>query len=126
MRKLSDFRDEEALDVLAELIDPVVDIASDKEIQKAFEAGSEATMADVVKLIIKGHKRAVMAVMAVLEGVPLEQFHCNLLTLPSQVMQIMNDSDLKAFFTSQVQNISLNASGSATENTKEDGESDTF
>ena len=124
MRRLSDFRDEEALDVLCELIEPACEIMADEDVQKAFEKGSGVTMVQAVKLIIKGHKRAVMEIMAALEGVPLEEFHCNLLTLPMQVMQIVNDNDLRTFFTLQAQNGSLTDSGLATANTEEEGEPD--
>ena len=124
MRRLSDFKDDEALDVLCDLIEPACVIMADETVQKAFEQGSGMTMVQAVKLIIKGHKRAVMEIMAALEGVPVEEFHCNLLTLPMQVMQILNDNDLKNFFTLQGQTDSLTDSGSATENTEESEGSD--
>ena len=124
MRRLSDFKDDEALDVLCDLIEPACEIMADETVQKAFEQGSGMTMVQAVKLIIKGHKRAVMEIMAALEGVPVEEFHCNLLTLPMQVMQILNDNDLKNFFTLQGQTDSLTDSGSATENTEESEGSD--
>lgn len=124
MKRLSDFKDEEALDVLCEIIEPACEIMADERVQKAFEKGSGFTVVQAVKLIIKEHKRAVMQVMAALECVPFEEYHCNLLTLPIQIMQIVNDNDLLTFFQSQVQTDSLTNSGLAMENTEEQDGSD--
>lgn len=126
MRRLSDLRDEEALDVLADILDPVAEIMRDKQIADAFEPDSKVTMLEVAKMMIKGHKRAVMQIMAVLEGVPFEEYHCNFLTLPINLLKIINDKELKSFFTLQAQMDSESGSGSAMENTEEEDGSDTL
>lgn len=119
MRKLSEFQDEEALDLLADILPPVSAIAADKSVQGAFKSGT--SLAEIVKLLIKAHKGEVMQIMASLEGVSVEDFHCNLLTLPMMLLQILNDEDLKSFFTSAVQNMPNDSFGSVTATT-EDGE----
>lgn len=123
MKRLSEYKDEEALDLLADILSPTVEIMQDEAVQKFFNKGDEnMTVADVVTLVIKTHKKAVMQIMAALEGVPSEEYHCNIFTLPVQLMQVVNDPDLRAFFASQGQTDSASTSGSAT-GISEDGES---
>ena len=123
MKKLSEYKDEEALDLLADILSPTVEIMQDEAVQKFFNKGDEnMTVADVVTLVIKAHKKAVMQIMAALEGVPSEEYHCNIFTLPAQLMQVVNDPDLRAFFALQGQTDSASTSGSAT-GLSEDGES---
>ena len=123
MKKLSEYKDEEALDLLADILSPTVEIMQDEAVQKFFNKGDEKmTVADVVALVIKAHKKAVMQIMAALEGVPSEEYHCNIFTLPAQLMQVVNDPDLRAFFALQGQTDSASTSGSAT-GISEDGES---
>jgi hypothetical protein len=55
----------------------------------------------VIKYLLKNHAKEVHEVMAILEGVPAEEYNPNLLTLPLMLMEILNDSDLLSLFTSQ-------------------------
>lgn len=123
MKRLSEYKDEDALDLLADILSPTVEIMQDEAVQKFFNKGDKnMTVADVVTLVIKTHKKAVMQIMAALEGVPSEEYHCNIFTLPAQLMQVVNDPDLRAFFALQGQTDSASTSGSAT-GLSEDGES---
>lgn len=112
--KLSEFKDEEALDLLAEIIDPVTEIMSDDEVKKASEKGIQS----VVKAIIKNHKKSIIAVMAALDGVDVKDYHFNVLTLPIKILEMLNDKELVDFFQFQVQMISESHSGNAMENTE--------
>lgn len=117
MKKLSEYKDEEALDMLADLIDPVVDIFGDKEVANYYKGGVKLK---AVQIAIKNHKPAVINMLAILEGVPRDEYHCNLLTLPKLLLNIFNDPDLTAFFDVQSEKDSETLSGSATENIKEE------
>lgn len=114
--KLSEYRDGEALDLLADLIEPVSSILADKDISKLQKNG--ASVARIASAAIKGHKDEVLRIMAALDGVPFEEYHCNLLTLPKRLIEILNDKDLLDFFNSQGQTQEPNSSGSASVNTK--------
>lgn len=114
MKKLSEIKDEEALDVLVDLLDPVVEIFGDKKIAEAYRSGNRVK---TVQMAIKEHKKAVITMMAVLEGVPVEDFHCNLFTLPKQLLTIFNDPELTSFFDVQGEKDSVIPSGSVTETT---------
>ena len=112
MRKLSEIKDEEALDVLADLLDPSIAIFGDEEVGDYYRGGVKLK---AVQVAIKKHKKDVMSMMAILDGVPVEEFHCNLLTLPKMLLEIFSDPDLESFFLEQSEEkISDTSSGSAT------------
>lgn len=119
MRKLSDYKDEQALDLLAEVFEPAVTIMSDNEFLTAFDKNR----LQAVKIAIKNHKNEVMQILAAMEGVPVEEYHCSIFVLPIRlgeiIMQIMNNPDLMAFFTPQGEKKSKTSFGSAMANTEE-------
>ena len=83
MRKISDYKDADALDLLADLMEPAVTIMADDDVRKAFETGSQIS---AVKVAIKSHKNEVMQILARLDETPVEEFHCNILTLPARLL----------------------------------------
>lgn len=115
MRKLSEYKNEEAIELLADILEPVCEICADDEFQKSL---SKSKM-EIVQTCMKKHSKALLKIMAVLDGVPFEEYHVNILELPVKVLQLLNDEELMNFFHSQGQMISSVASGSAMENTQE-------
>ena len=93
--KLSELKDEKALDVLADLIEPTTAILSDKDIKTAYE---EQGKLKAVKLAIKHHKKEVIEILAILDDTPIEKYHVNLLTLPVKILEILNDEQLMQLF----------------------------
>ena len=122
MRKLSEIQNEEALDVLADLLDPIAELSKDKEITKPdVDVNGRKipkSRLEKIKIAIKRHKRAVMQILAILDGVPLEEYSINLIQLPLKVYELLNDEDMMAFFQSQGLNLSDAFSGSVMENTE--------
>ena len=63
MRKLSEIQNEDALDVLAQLLDPIAELSKDKEITapNKNEKGEDVpkTELEMVEIAIRKHKRAV-------------------------------------------------------------------
>ena len=113
--KLSEYQGEAALDVLADLIEPVGEIMSDKEIGEVFKKNRFRA----IGLAIKNHKNAVMQIMATVDGVPVEEYKCNVFTLPAKILELLNDPDIVQLFTYQGQTGDATSSGSASENTEE-------
>ena len=113
--KLSEYQGEAALDILADLIEPTGEIMSDKEIGEVFKKNRFKA----IGLAIKNHKKAVMQIMATIDGVPVEEYKCNVFTLPATILELLNDSELIRLFTYQGQTGGANSSGSASENTGE-------
>lgn len=116
MKKLSDFTDDEALDLFAELIEPVANIFGDKKISKNFRKNN---LIEVVKLAVKGYKKDLIHIMALLEGVPVEEYHCNVVSLPKTFLMVLNDPVFKDFFSTQGEKDTEKPFGSATETTEE-------
>lgn len=119
MKKLSEYKDEQALDLLVEIMEPAAAIIGDPAIKEAWATGNRLKVA---KAAIKGHKAQVMEILAVMEGVPVEEYHCNIFTLPMRAVEILNDEELLSVFTSQAQEMMQSvSSGPVTENTKAKG-----
>ncbi len=115
MKKLLEYENEEALDLLADIIEPAADIFSDKAIAAAW---SKNKRTKAVSIAIKNHKKSVIAILAALEGVPVSEYKCNILTLPATLLSLLNDPELLAFFKSQVQSMEEIVSTPAMENTE--------
>ena len=98
--KLSEVKDEAALDLLADLIEPAAEIVEDPEIQKLINTGRRAA---IIKLIIKNHKKSIIEILAAIDGIPVEEYHVNVFTLPLKLIDLFNDQELISFFTSAVE-----------------------
>lgn len=97
--KLSEIKGERALDVLADLIDPVAEIFGDKEIMTALQSGKAPAKA--IKLALKNHKRAVLDMMATIDGEDPETYQPSLFVLPKRLLDLLNDPEVQQLFSSQ-------------------------
>ena len=113
--KLSEYQGEAALDILADLIEPAGEIMSDKEIGEVFKKNRFKA----IGMAIKNHKKAVMKIMSTMDGVPVEEYKCNVFTLPVKILELLNDPTLVQLFTYQGQTGDAKSSGSASENIEE-------
>ena len=95
MRKLSEIKGEEALDVLAEIIEPAAQIFTDENVKEALKSGSRIK---AVKIILKDHKKAIITLMATLEETPVEEYKPTLLALPALIIEVLNDPELNSLF----------------------------
>lgn len=124
MRKLSEIKDEEAMEVLAEILDPASVLIADEEFKEAVRGSKEKKIKPdrmkAVKIAITKHRDEIVKIMALLDGTPVEDFHYNVLTLPQMVLSILNDKELISFFSPQAENNSKESSGSAMVNTEGD------
>lgn len=116
--KLSEIKGEAALDVLAEIIEPAVEIMADPIIKQL--AADDAPKIKFLKPIIKGHKKEIIQIMAALDGMDPGEYekHINLFSLPAKVLEILNDPELVSLFTSQSLSMEEITSGSASVNTE--------
>jgi uncharacterized membrane protein YcjF (UPF0283 family) len=116
MRKLSEIKGEDAMDVLADLIEPIAEFSTDKEFIELIRKGDKIK---AVSHAIKTHKKAVLTVMAILEGVNIEEYNPSLIRLPALLLEVFNDPELVELFPSAE---TVTSSGSATEITEEQKE----
>ena len=115
--KLSEIKGEAALDVLADIIEPIAEIAMDAEVREMRQAGKPRLL--IVKQIIKAHKEALIQVLAALDMKTVEEYKetVSLVTLPLQVMEMLNDEQVSELFGLQSQT-EKTSFGSAMENTE--------
>lgn len=125
MRMLSDLKGEEALDVLADIIEPLAQVFADADIQKLQKAqkeGKKIAPIEYIKIALKNHKEEVFYILSRVENVPVDEYKetVNIMTLPLQILSVANDPMVKSLFQSQSQTsiTSLASSGSATTNTE--------
>ena len=113
--KLSEFRDDAALDLIADIIEPATEILADPAIKDAFGRSKMAA----IKVAIKNHKSAIKEIIARLDGKTPEECHFTAISLPIKLLSMFNDPDLKQLFTSSGQTADETACSSASERTKE-------
>jgi hypothetical protein len=69
---------------------------NDEAVKKALTEGKNKL--EAVKIVLKNHKKAVIAVMAALEGVAVKEYQPPLLALPTMLMEVLNDPELQKLF----------------------------
>lgn len=111
--KLSDYKGEEALDIIVDLLEPLTKIMSDKEIANAYQKVSKL---EAIKIAIKNHKKEVIEILAILDGANPAEYEVNVFTLPVKLLEILNDPEFIKLFGSQGQTGGAISSGSVLEN----------
>lgn len=106
---------EETLDLFCDLLDPFSEILQDQAVAYPFRHGGTAM--DAVKPAIRNHKKAVIEILALLDGVDVEKYHVSLLTLPIKLVRLFNMPEVRQLFTMQGGMSAVSLSGSAMENT---------
>jgi len=97
MRKLSEIKGEEALDVLAEILEPIVTIVNDEEVREGFETN----VAKCVSVALKKYKKEILEIFASINGKSVEETceEIDILSLPSYIVEILNEPEIQRLFT---------------------------
>lgn len=124
--KLSDIKGDRVLDVIADIIDPIANMAQDKDVAAMFKReavpeGMDARdffakrMCKGLPVLFKGHKADIIAIMAAIEGVTPEQYTASLdfPKLFTDVMEIVTDDAFLDFLSSSETGKGADAPGSA-------------
>ena len=114
MRRLSEYKGEEAIDLLAELIDPAMEIMADTEVADMLQ---KRKIGAAVKPILKKHKQAVITILAALNGKGADEYakEINVFTIPKLLLGVLNDPELINLFSFAEQTEGVTSSGSASE-----------
>ena len=100
-----DMTNEQALDAFADALEPLTEILGDAEIIRAYNA--DLPYIKLVQMAIKRHKKEVVEVLAISDGVPVDEYKVNFLTLPVKALALLNalmtSDDMKDFFSSRNQ-----------------------
>ena len=124
--RLSDIKGDRTLEVIADIIDPIANIAEGKEASAMFKreklpdgmTAKKFLMKRVRKslpALLKGHKSDIIAILSAIEGVSAEEYAgaLNLVNLVKDCTDLLTDEAFMELFISAQ---SENKSGSAQEN----------
>lgn len=126
--KLSDIKGERVFDVIADIIEPVTNIAQDKDItlfkRETTPDGMTARSFAIKKisknapLLLKRHKHDISTLLAVIKGQTVDEYvaSLNMATLSIDLLELLNDQELISFFMSAAQ--TTGSSGDASETTE--------
>ena len=127
--KLSDVKGERTLDVIAEIIDPIANIAQSEAAKELFK--KQVIPADVDKKaflvnrmrrtipdLLKGNKKDILSIMAAIEGKPYGEFveGVDLVSFTVDMVELLSDDAFVQLFTRAQTD---GQSGSVQANTKE-------
>lgn len=110
--RLSDIKGERALDVIADLIEPVSEILIDDRVRTAF--GGDRL--ELVRIILKEHKKQIIEILAILDGEDPATYEISLVTLPAKILELLNDPELATLFGLQGPTGGATSSASVSEN----------
>lgn len=92
--KLSEIKNEDAIELWANLVDPISVIVLDEDVKK------ETTRLKQIGVALKKHKKEVITILALLDGVPVDEYECNAVTLPKTIIEVLNDEEIQDFLES--------------------------
>ena len=115
--RLSDFENEDALDLLADIIEPASEIMGDGKIAKMFREWKPPLL--ICAEILRHHKKSAVEIIAAMHKESPDTIRFNAITLAKDVLDLLNDPAVQMVFTSQSQESENKSSGSATENIKD-------
>lgn len=114
---LSDYRNEDGLELMADIMEPLAKIFASPELKKAVER--KANKIQLVQTAMKHSSKEIIEILARIEGVPVEEYDKNAVGMTVQILQLLNDKEVSELFFSQAQTAEQTCSTSATESTKE-------
>ena len=112
--RLSEFKDEKGVEVVAKLLVPIGNISRDGETAEANK--NAKSMLDFASVILQKHQRDVMDMLAILDDKDPAEYHCTAATVLFDVINMFSDPDMLLLFGLQRQTPA--SSGSASENTE--------
>lgn len=111
--KYKEINGDEALDVLADLLDPIETIAKDKDLVTMLRAKKYK---EAIQMALRTYKPEVLTILALLNKENPKTYKPNIFTIPAMLLEIFNDPDITSLFLSQAQRPEETSSGPATEN----------
>ena len=119
MKRLSDYKGEEALELWADLLEPMTEIIGDPEIQKTIKSGKAKVL--IARDILKLHSKEATDIMLRIDPEPIDGVGV-ITRLLGIISDFMQSDELRSFFGSAAQaKTESESSGSATENTEVKG-----
>lgn len=129
--RLSDIKGERTLDVIADVIEPICNIAEDEEASALFKREKLPDGMTVknfllnrvrkaVPVLLKGHKNDIITVLAAIDGISKQEYtdEMSVPKLIKDLTELLTDDIFKTFFILAQSKTGTDSSGSAQENTE--------
>ena len=117
MKRLSDYKDEEAIELWADLFDPITDIIADAETRNMLRKKGPVILK--AKELLKKHSTEVKNVLLRIDPTPLNGFNI-MVRLVSILNEITDSPEIQSFFESSAgEEKAETSSGNVTENTED-------
>ena len=107
---------EENLELFADLLEPFSEIFADPELAKLYQENAKNVV--IAKTAIKNHKKSVIEILALIDGVSVDEYKIDPWGLFTKVVSFLNKPEVNELFTSQGRKNGGKFSGSATVNTE--------
>lgn len=118
--RLSEFKDEKGIEVVAKLLVPISKIAQNQNNAKAKAKAKEGgTLLDFASAMLQNNPKEVMDMLAILDDKDPSEYHCSAATVLVDVFNMLSDPELLQLFGFQSKTPA--SSGSASENTEAPG-----
>ena len=111
--KISEIKGEQAINVLAEIIDPVTKILADEEIKNARNDRIKA-----IQIALRKYPKEIIHCLALIEGEDPKTYQPTLLSIPKKLVEITEDEDVKSLFISAATTAEEERSTGAQEDTQ--------
>lgn len=114
--KLSDFKDEKAVEIIAKLLVPIGRMAADS---KNLEARKQGKLA-FISALLQNNAKDVQTMLAILHEEDPEAYHCDGATVLVDTLEMMNDPALVSLFGLRSQAPASSGSASMTGEAEEE------
>ena len=95
MKKLSDYKGDEAIELWADLLEPLTDILGDKQIANVVRSGKPKLL--IAKEVLKLHKKAAVDILTRIDDTPLDGLNI-VIRLMELISEIGQNEEIKSFF----------------------------
>jgi C-terminal processing protease CtpA/Prc len=114
MKKLTDYKGDAAIELWADLLDPLSEILTDDSIRKVVQSGKSKM--DIAKEVLKKHKKNATKILLRIDDTPIDGLNI-ILRLIDLIADIGQNEEIKGFFGYAEQDQKdKESSGSPTEN----------
>lgn len=114
MKRLSDYKGEEAIELWADLITPAAFILAEADIPKLINEKKKPV--EIASIVLKSHPKEAIEILTRIDETPVDGLNV-IIRLVALINDIISDDTAKGFFVTQAQKKEEESSGSATVNT---------
>lgn len=97
MKALLEKKNEEAFELIADLIVPVQEIALNKDVKEAREKDG-ATRLDVLRAVMKSCKSELIDIFALMDGEDHETYEITAMDMMKKLMDLIDNDEIMSFF----------------------------